>query len=717
MHCGLEGLAARDLFYRPWETITIWLNLARVSLSALSRRAAACPRIVWSGGMTQDELMKMLRAHEWRDVEFKEAQRAVPRSAYETVSAFANTDGGHLVFGVRQSGQDMEVVGVLDVDKVQNEFLTTLRQPDKISVVVNVREELHKHDGADLLTFHVPEVHRSEKPVFLNGDIRRAFVRSGGSNIRCSDNERNRFLIDAAAERYDGQAVDLNLSTAFDPESIRWYRAVYEGRPGNRSYASLSDMDFLNEMGLLVERKDGARPTRGAVLLFGANPAFRQLLPRPVVDCQRFAESREAADTGRRWFDRLIFEENLIRTWRSLIDDWYGKFAEHPFRVDPATLQRDDTPPDYLAFRESMVNLVIHQDYSDHSRHAVIRQYADRTVFWNPGDVFAAGADLLEPGEKEVRNPRIVLAFRRIGLNENAGWGLRDVFRSWQQLGYVPPRIAGDKRRKSFELLLQKEKLLSERQLALQNSLGVRLTDEQARAFAFACRENDVTLSQIKAVTGLPGPAAATAADRLTAHTLLERAGPDRYVLAKHLRERIARSDRVEAPANLSGDQVRDQVRDQARDQVRNRAGNQGTVQVTETIDRAVDRARDRDQAGDQVRDQARDQARDQVEVSAGLSAAQVEMLSGLSPIQRRIVELCAAPLRLTEIMAALGAVNRVYFKKRRLDPLIQAGIVRMTNPDTPRDPDQRYVLTSAGAAFMAASSGKSGRSESRGQE
>lgn len=50
--------------------------------------------------MTQGELIELLNAHEWRDVEFKEARRAVPRNAYETVSAFANTDGGHLVFGV-----------------------------------------------------------------------------------------------------------------------------------------------------------------------------------------------------------------------------------------------------------------------------------------------------------------------------------------------------------------------------------------------------------------------------------------------------------------------------------------------------------------------------------------------------------------------------------------------------------------------------------------
>ena len=367
--------------------------------------------------MDQAALMELLNAHEWRDVEFKEARRDVPSNAFETVSAFANTDGGHLVFGVRKDGEEVDIVGVLDVDKVQSDFLTTLRQRDKISVAVEVCEELHQHDDADLLLFYVPEAHRQNKPVYLNGDIRRAFVRSGGSDVRCSENERNRFLMDAATERYDGQALEFALDAAFDEDSLRWYRAVYERRPGNRSYASLDDADFLAEMGLLTHQGGTRFPTRAAILLFGVNRTLREMLPRPIVDCQRYQLPHDEADRSGRWSDRLILEDNLVRTWRGLVDDWYPRIAEHPFRVDPATMQRDDTPPDYRAFREAMVNLVLHQDYADHTRKAVIRHYPDQTVFWNPGDAFASDTDLLEPGEKEVRNPRLVLAFRRIGVS------------------------------------------------------------------------------------------------------------------------------------------------------------------------------------------------------------------------------------------------------------------------------------------------------------
>ena len=590
--------------------------------------------------MDQTALTELLSAHEWRDVEFKEAQTDVPKNAYETVSAFANTEGGHLVFGVRKDGQETEIVGVLDVDKVQGDFLTTLTQRDKVSVAVDVREEQHHHDDADLLIFYVPEAHRTDKPVYLNGDIRRAFVRRGGSDFRCSESERNRFLIDAATERYDGQAVDFKVDTAFEEDSIRWYRAVYEARPGNRSYATLSDLDFLSEMGLLLEQGGNRLPTRAAILLFGANRTLRQLLPRPIVDCQRYRLPRDEAETHERWFDRLLLEENLIRAWRALIEDWYPRIAEHPFQIDAVSLRRDDTPPGYRAFRESMVNLLIHQDYADHARKAVICHYPDQTLFWNPGDAFAADADLLEPGEKEVRNPRLVLAFRRIGLSEHAGWGLRDVFRSWRKLGHVPPMVNNDKGRKSFEVVLKKEALISAEQLAFHRSLGLSLTEEQAKAFAFLCRAKKAKMSQIRATIG--------ATMGMTQQTLNELATQElvnpveqgaAYVLAKHLEPFLDEAGRPRSEPERS---------------------------------------------------------------PSGNDAVSFDVPAKLTEQQYQVVDVCDVPRTQTEL-AKLTKLPSKNFLQRHILPLTDAGILRPTNPDAPSARGQRYVLTDVGLQLKVA--------------
>ena len=77
--------------------------------------------------LTREQLLHRLQSSEWKDLEVKAAQWDVPKDVYETVSAFANTAGGILVFGVQESNRRLEIVGVIDVDKVQNDFLTSLR--------------------------------------------------------------------------------------------------------------------------------------------------------------------------------------------------------------------------------------------------------------------------------------------------------------------------------------------------------------------------------------------------------------------------------------------------------------------------------------------------------------------------------------------------------------------------------------------------------------
>ncbi|MDR2548957.1 MAG: putative DNA binding domain-containing protein [Desulfobulbus sp.] len=595
--------------------------------------------------MNQDELIKLLSAHEWNDVEFKEAQQAVPKNAYETVSAFANTAGGHLVFGVRKDGTRFEVVGVLDVDKVQNEFVSTLRQQEKISLIINVEEHLHNINGNDLLIFYVPEATRADKPVFLNKDIRKAFIRKGGADVRCSQEEIQRLINDASADRYDGHTIEFDLQSCFDTASISWYRNVYERKPGNRSYADRNDIEFLFELGLIRETPQGWKASRAAILLFGRDGSFRDIMPRPVADCQRFGTAFGEYTPGARWDDRIVLDFNLIRAWQSLLD-WYQRVATTPFRVDPATMQRTDMPPDYIAFREAVINVLIHQDYSDHSRKPEIRHFPDRTIFWNPGDAFASLVDLLEPGEKEVRNPRIVTAFRRIGLSENAGWGLRDVFTNWQQLGNVPPVIHNDKAAKTFELVLPKELLLSEEQIMFQAQLGVHLDPDAARLFAYICRKKEISVADAKAVLAQSTERSLAKLDYLVNQALVQAVEPQKfYGLAEHLLSRF--------PS------------DQASDQVDGRL----VTQVTDQPQGAMEEP--------------------------------VQPKLELSEHQRQVLRLCEFPRSTGNLMSELGLSHRAFFRTTILQPLLTGGLLQQTYPGQPNHPKQAYVLTEAGLRLL----------------
>ena len=496
--------------------------------------------------MTEQEILELLKQHEWKAVEFKEAQTAVPKSAYDSVSAFANTEGGHLVFGVKKEGSDFEVVGVIDVDKVQNDFLTTLRGREKINQTVDVQEYLHTIDQKDLLVFYIPESSRTQKPVYLNGTIARSYLRKGACDVKCTQDEIHRLLRDAATERYDSEALsDFANANFFEEGSVRWYRNIFKQKQPGR-HETLSDEDFLLEWGFLKEVSGEKIPTRAAILFFGKARYVRQVIPRAIVDYQRINTKYDEWIPEKRWDDREVFEENLIQTWLGLLEK-YSRISEKPFSVNASTMRRGDNPPDYITFREAAINLLMHQDYGDHTRMPVIQFFYDRTIFKNPGDAFATNEELLETGTKDVRNPTIVNAFRRIGLSDQAGTGIRSIFQSWGDLGNIPPLVNNDKSDKKFELILVKTKLLSEDQVLFQSSIGVHLSEINAKVFAYACQTGKISLTDIKAVTNATSKQCKEIADYLVIQVLLKWVGQSNLAVVDHLWEKFVGPQKLES--------------------------------------------------------------------------------------------------------------------------------------------------------------------------
>jgi ATP-dependent DNA helicase RecG len=270
----------------------------------------------------------------------------------------------------------------------------------------------------------------------------------------------------------------------------------------------------------------------------------------------------------------------------------------------------------------------------------------DRTVFWNPGDAFVTMDQLLDPTEKEVRNPAIVAAFRRIGLSDQAGTGVRSIFGNWRQLGFVPPSIVNDKREKTFEITLLKETLLTEEQRLFQAQLGVRLTEQEAAVIAYACRAGVVGVTDAKAVIGRGSGEAEQVLDHLVTQTLLAVVKPRvSWELASHLQERFAQDD--------------------------------------------------------QVPPLARDLVTDQLSGVAAVSLVTPKLTKFTEP-QRKIMALCEVPRTQADLMKTLGVSHRTFFRRTHLEPLIKANLVRMTHPEEPNHPNQAYVITEDGLGILS---------------
>lgn len=597
--------------------------------------------------MTLEELKERLKQIEWRDVEFKEATWEIPKRIYETVSAFSNTEGGWIVFGVQAKDGQFTIKGVANADDLQGGFIGTMRQKGKFSCAVAFREHVLTDEAGTVLVFYIPEVHRSEKPVHLDGKMDESYVRKGGTTQKCNRDEIEAFLRDAATEHFEDRAVEtLDVATCFDAESLKWYRSFFgERHPGHETEGK-TDLEFLEYFGLVTPVGQTLHPTRAAILLFGTNAAMHRTIPRQPVDFFIFQCRQADRLPEQRWDDRIesLAEGNILKTWRRIVQVYHDRFAERPFELDATTMQRKGSPPDYLAFREAVLNLLIHQDYGDHTRKATITLYSDEVQFWNPGASFVTGEDFFKPGDKPVRNTRLRAMLTRIGIGEQANTGIRNIFAHQRELGRLPPILQNDPAGHSFSVTLSKQTLVSERQKLIKDSLGAQLSDEQAAVFIHAWHRGEIRPLEAQSVCGQPLAETQAILKFLVVQSLLEKnvePTGEVFRIAPHLREIFEGTESPAAPGMFT----------------------------------------------------------EQANPPAGSMFTEQGGASGSQPFQPtirhlQVIAFCMQPRSIAQIISHLGVTSRQHVKYQYLDPLLESGWLRMTEPDKPTSPTQSYVTT-----------------------
>jgi ATP-dependent DNA helicase RecG len=164
---------------------------------------------------------------------------------------------------------------------------------------------------------------------------------------------------------------------------------------------------------------------------------------------------------------------------------------------------------------------------------------------------------LLESNEKEIRNPAIVNAFRRIGLSDQAGTGIRAIFRNWHDLGHRPPEIVNDKAGKEFRLILRHEPLITDSIKIFQARLGVKLSAEQAEVLALASSQESITLTEAAMATGGQIQRGNESIKYLLSQKLLDKLEESTFALSSTVKkqlERYAAREPIQTQPEVTGE-------------------------------------------------------------------------------------------------------------------------------------------------------------------
>ncbi|MFA5879836.1 MAG: RNA-binding domain-containing protein, partial [Candidatus Margulisiibacteriota bacterium] len=253
--------------------------------------------------MNKTELLQKISTAEWSDIEFKEASKDLPKSIWATVSAFSNSDGGYIVLGVKETAKDRFIpVGVESIDKIQNDFITTLRS-NKFNIQLSSKGEIIEIEGKKLLIFKIPPMPRQAKPVYFNNDIRNTYIRLGSTDQHCSKEEIGRMLREASDQTSDSMILHDYDIKHVDFETVAGYRRYLELRDPNHDFIKLSVEDFLIKMGLLKN----SQLTVGGLLLFGKEDSISSRFPTAELSVYQMPDD---IDSETRWLDRKIYSKN-----------------------------------------------------------------------------------------------------------------------------------------------------------------------------------------------------------------------------------------------------------------------------------------------------------------------------------------------------------------------------------------------------------------------
>ena len=275
-----------------------------------------------------------------------------PKSWCKSVSAFANTLGGYLIFGVSNDG---EIVGLQDPDG----------DAEKISEIIKTRLDpipefrLRFHDEAGKILVILDVVKGEETPYYYSGDgVLEAYVRMGNESVKATATELKRLVLRGKNTSYDSQISTYRV----EDYAFSKLRERYKKWTGS----SFDDKDLVS-FGLANEQ--GYLTNTGALIADESPVRWSRLF------CTRWNGLNKSGGTIDA-LDDAEYEGSVI----SLIDNGEAFIKRNTKMMWRKTSNSREEMPEYVerSYHEALVNALAHRDYLVNGSEVHIDIYDDR---------------------------------------------------------------------------------------------------------------------------------------------------------------------------------------------------------------------------------------------------------------------------------------------------------------------------------------------------
>lgn len=344
------------------------------------------------------------------------------KEAVETISAFANIEGGRIIIGISQTGK---LLGV-EIGKGTIEDLTN-KISQNIDPKIRPRVTMEKMDGKSLIMIEVKE--SSDHLVLAFG---RPYKRVGRSSVQMSKDEYERSILEKHKDKlqFDRQVCRGASLKDIDGEKVKWFLKEARKQRGLKISTGAELNSVLRQLRLLQDGK----LTNAALLLFGRETQFIQ----SEVKCIRF----KGNEPVKPYIDFQTLTGNVF----DLVDqslDFVLRNIKKSIWLSPGKVQREEKyeyPTE--AIREAIVNAVVHRDYLSPSK-VQVRVFDDYIEIWNPGELPKGWTveKLRQEHESIPKNPLLFKQLFWVKYVEDVGGGTLDIINECKEWDIAEPEF------------------------------------------------------------------------------------------------------------------------------------------------------------------------------------------------------------------------------------------------------------------------------------
>jgi ATP-dependent DNA helicase RecG len=468
------------------------------------------------------------------DVEAKRAETKLPASVRDTLSSFANTSGGVLILGLDES-RGFEPTGIRDPAKMATDLASCCAE-----MVPRLRPliKIHQFESAVLIVAEIEELSTTMKPCFYHGAgmHKGSFVRVNDGDHRLSSYEIQMLLAKRGQPREDEEPVPDTSVDDLDPELIAEFLArLRNNRP--HSFAQLDRLSVLRRTRVLVEDSSGSLVVSlGGLLALGRDPQYRFPQLRMTFVYYPTVSGADVI-TGQRFIDNVVLEGPIPAMVRDGLITVRRNMARRAVVIGPGREDIWEYPEP--AFREAIVNALVHRDLSAMSRGTPVQieMYPNRLLVRNAGGLFGSVTidRLGDQGVSSTRNTTLMQILEDVPIpgqmrtvSEGRGSGIRTMIDSLRASHMSSPQFTD--RISTFQVTFPNHTLLNNDLVTWINSLGEHgLSDSQCLSLA-ALRKGELLDNQsYRAASGLDSQVARAELRDLVARELVVQTGSRRW--------------------------------------------------------------------------------------------------------------------------------------------------------------------------------------------